>query len=107
MVNILIIQINTKTTNSTQSWSMILLIFSKGCFREGYDYLTSEYTLKINVETARKCQALCQEDSRCWRFTHLGGSNATECYLIYDNEATVSTLLDGAVSGPKYCQRKP
>ena len=83
------------------------LIFSKGCFREGYDYLTSEYTLKINVETASKCQALCQEDSRCWRFTHLGGLNATECYLIYDNEATVSTLLDGAVSGPKYCQRKP
>ena len=64
-----------------------------------------------NIQTAKECQELCRFDSKCWRFSHLTINDAHgtpadfDCYLIYDDMGVASTDLNGAISGPKVCDK--
>ena len=78
-----------------------------GCFVYNKHYNGNDISHSESIESAEKCQLLCQQESRCVWFVYITNDHADiehrkKCYLKY-NIAPEMWDLPGAIGGPAHC----
>lgn len=81
---------------------------SFGCFSYGYKYTTTLTNLTVNPvikDTPELCQATCEYQQGCAKFTYL--IYPKECWLSGSDATLAVADVLGAISGPRKCTGSP
>ena len=85
-----------------------IILRKEGCIEYGYHWLGGHYSVadKMFADSARKCQALCNENDTCKWFAWRDAGDPNGCWLLGKKGSTqnIDYGRDLGATGPKFCE---
>ena len=85
-----------------------IILRKEGCIEYGYHWLGGHYSVadKMFADSAKKCQALCNENDICKWFAWRDAGDPNGCWLLGKKGSTqnIDYGRDLGATGPKFCE---